>query len=194
VIGRLALLSWVLLLSACAGKTVRVDDGGGMALISERTAVLAPMQFELEGRVGFSDGKQAGSGEIRWRQERMVDTLDLRVPLAQRSYRVRVEPERATLDDGRGERVAGNVGRLLAPIFGFEVPFDALKLWTRGAAANPESAQLNDSGDLTRVVENGWTIDYRDFKPVGTQRLPHRVFARQGELSVRLNVAEWRVR
>jgi hypothetical protein len=87
VIRRLALLSWVLLLSACASKTVRVDDGGGLALISERTAVLAPMQFELEGRVGFSDGKQAGSGEIRWRQERMVDTLDLRVPLAQRSYR-----------------------------------------------------------------------------------------------------------
>ena len=181
-----------LLLGGCA-TAPKHSRGDVERVLSERSLRFATAgQIVLRGRVGFSDGKQAGSGEITWHQGADDDRIELSVPLAQRRYLLKSDPLSASLNDGRSERVAADADSLLIPIFGFAVPLAKLRHWSRATAAEGAHAGLlNAENAPASLTQNGWQIDYRDYRLVGETLLPHKIVARFGDHSVRLSVAEW---
>jgi outer membrane lipoprotein LolB len=182
----------IALLSSCASAPSRsgAEVAATMALRAQLFAGIE--RIELRGRVGFSDGRNAGSGEILWQQHQQSDNIELSVPLAQARYRLDSGREGAVLDDGRSQRRAPDADALLAAIFGFPVPLADLKQWSHALATpSPFSAVLNPDGTPLTLKQNGWTIEFRDWRRVDGQMMPHKIFARLDEKSVRLSVSEW---
>lgn len=182
----------VTLICSCASLPPR-SSAEINRVMTERAQLFATIgPIVLRGRVGFSDGRNAGSGEIRWGQGELTDSIELGVPLAQARYRLNAGRDGASLDDGRSKRRAPNADALLGSIFGFPVPLTDLKQWSRAVAAPaPFSALLDPEGQPLRLEQNGWTIEFRDWRDVRETPMPHKIFARLGEKSVRLSVSEW---
>ena len=75
----------------------------------------------------------------------------------------------------------------------------ALAAWAAGTRADPAQAgeaelEFTADGQLARLRQSGWTIDYLDWQPVaseGAPALPVRINAARDAARVRLIVDAW---
>lgn len=204
VIGRrclraIAAASLSLWLAACAPIAVRPDASGdrqqGLDAQAGRESLLASQpEWSLSGRVALSQGKDGGSGRIDWRQR--GDDFDIRLsaPITGQSWRVTGSVGKARLEGlPGGVREGVDAEQLLREATGWRIPVDAMARWVRGARA-PGEAVLDFDAQLrpATLQQQGWVVEYRDWDASAPPR-PTRVFARQGEASVRLVVDRWTV-
>ncbi len=189
----------VLGLAACAPVTVRptspTDDARGLAAQADREAMLAAEpDWSFSGRVALSQGKDGGSGRIDWVQRGADFDIRLAAPITRQSWRLQGRAGQVRLEglDG-GVREGSDAEVLLREATGWQIPVDAMARWVRGARA-PGAATLEFDGSLRPVLlhQQGWTVDYRAWDSASPAR-PAKVFARQGEASVRLVIDRWSV-
>jgi outer membrane lipoprotein LolB len=91
-----------------------------------------------------------------------------------------------------GARTGTDAEALLQEATGWRIPVGAMAAWARGARASGTASELGVDA-LARpalLQQDGWTIEYRAWFE-GAPPLPQKVFARQGEASVRLVVDAW---
>jgi outer membrane lipoprotein LolB len=154
-------------------------------------------RWNLQGRVALSNGRRGGSGRIDWQQDGDAYRVALSAPITRQSWRIEGDAGAARLEglDG-GPRVGADATRLLREATGWEIPVRALAAWVRGArAAQAGAAQMEfaDDGHLARLQQDGWTLDYGDWRPssIAGLELPMRVNAERGDARVRLVVDDW---
>ncbi len=192
---RLLLLSLVLALVACVPPPVRrpADAALLQAQIARETALMARPDWTLSGRIAISDGKDGGSGRIDWKQHGADFDIRLSAPVTRQSWRLVREGGRVRLEGLEGGTLQGtDAEALLYQALGWMVPVDALASWARGARASSD-AQLEFGADglPSLLTEDGWSVEYRAWDPVGDPPRPKKVFAAQGESKVRLSVDRW---
>jgi outer membrane lipoprotein LolB len=161
------------------------------------TALSRRAQWNLEGRVALSNGRRGGSGRIDWQQDGDAYRVALSAPVTRQSWRIEGDAGSARLEglDG-GPRVGDDATRLLREATGWEIPVQALASWVRGARATqggPAQLQFAGDGRLARLQQDGWTLDYSDWRqqPAAGVELPMRINAERGEARVRLVVDDW---
>ena len=91
-----------------------------------------------------------------------------------------------------GTREGDDAEALLLEATGWRIPVTAMAAWARGARA-PGARRARQStrrAGRRDSAQQGWTIEYRGWF-AGEPPLPQKVFARQGEASVRLVVDAW---
>jgi len=190
----LPLLVAALVLAACAPASLRRAERAELAAQAEReAALLALPAWGLVGRIAFDDGRDNGSGRIEWRERGEQFEIVLSAPVSRRSWRLSGGPDGALLEglDG-GPRRGASAERLLAREVGWSIPLAQLRAWARGLRAGTGARLGFREGTLpAELVEDGWTIEYRDWFEALEPALPRRVFAAQGERSVRLVVERW---
>jgi len=146
----------------------------------------------FRGRVALSQGENGGNAGIRWRQRGPDFDIELSAPVTRQSWRLRSQGGRILLEGLEGgTREGSDAESLLLEATGWRIPVTAMSAWARGARASG-AAELG-SGAQARpasLLQQGWTIEYRGWFP-GEPPLPQKVFARQGEASVRLVVEAW---
>jgi outer membrane lipoprotein LolB len=188
----------VLWLGACTPLTVRpeangVDQERGLAAQAARESALsAQPDWSFSGRVALSQGKDGGSGRIEWRQRGNDFDIRLSAPITGQSWRVTGGAGKARLEGlAGGVREGSDAEALLHEATGWRIPVDAMARWVRGARA-PGEASLDFDGQLRpgTLHQHGWAVEYRDWEVADPPR-PTRVFARQGEASVRLVIDRW---
>lgn len=191
------------LLTACATRPTRAplpaaERGAALAAQQQREAALATQpQWQLQGRVGLSNGERGGSGRIEWQQDDANYSVALSAPITRQSWRVSGDGTSVRLEGLKGGTRTGNdAGVLLRESTGWEIPVAALSSWVRGARARREGvAQLQFSADgrLARLQQGGWTLDYDDWRadPGLGIELPGRVNAQHDQARVRLVVDTW---
>jgi outer membrane lipoprotein LolB len=191
--------SAVLLLQACAGGPPRRPASAVAAPLSAHEARAIQIgDFELEGRVALSDGRDGGSGRLRWQQGGALLQVGFNSGLAGRHFELRSGPEGAELSDNRGlRRQDQDVDRLLREAWGIEVPVHALSYWMRGARQPDHDGliKLDDGGLPIQLQQHGWQVDYLRWQEP-TERLPAlptKLYARRGNQSVRLLVQRWSI-
>lgn len=187
-----------LALAGCATARIEapaVPADAAQALQARREAALgAARDWGLEGRIAISNGRDAGSGRIDWRQSGERFDITLTAPVTGQGWRLSGEPGHATLDGlPGGPREGRDAEALLREATGWDIPVRALPAWVRGLRADPASAvaEFAADGRLARLSEGGWTITYAWPPAAGVQPMPTRIEARRGDARVRLVVDRW---
>jgi outer membrane lipoprotein LolB len=101
----------------------------------------------------------------------------------------------------RGDKLEGEAARLvLAQQLGFAPPLDALRYWILGVPApgDAATAEVRDAaGVLTAFSQQGWQLQFEEFRPQPTARgavqVPARLLAQHAELRLRLVVDSWQL-
>jgi outer membrane lipoprotein LolB len=173
-----ALAATVLLaLTACAELTPREGTQG--------------IEFELTGRIAVRYDNEGSSGNIAWRHASHDDEMLITSPLGQGVARITRKGDAVTLtaSDGRVYH-ARDAETLTEKVLKFRVPLAGLADWIRGRAApGPALATRDAQGRLTRLVQDGWRIDYLAYADNGA--LPSRLRLTYPGIELRLAVGEW---
>ncbi len=187
---RLGLLTLLLALTACAVKAPR---GDGQWRPVEGMLPAEVDHFQLAGRLAVSDGRDGGSAGFLWTQRGDRFEVELRQPVSQRTWRLSGDSRGALLEGGDGgPRRGPSAEALLQEVLGWQVPVASLRAWVRGLASDDSPVlerATDDRGRLSRLVQDGWQVDYRDW--LGDSDWPLRINASRPPYNVRLVIRDW---
>ena len=192
-LGGVATTLVVLLLVACAPVSQRPLVVGDEATQEAREVELARYStWSFTGRLAVSEGNNGGNARIEWRQNGPDFDIQLSTPITRQSWRLRQLAGKASLEGLHGGVREGTDGEaLLLDATGWRIPLTAMATWIRGARApGPSDLSFDDHGLPATIKQDGWAVEYRGWF-AQTPALPEKVFARQGEASVRLVVEHW---
>ncbi|MGN6092511.1 MAG: lipoprotein insertase outer membrane protein LolB, partial [Luteibacter jiangsuensis] len=181
---RIAPVLVLCLLAACATTRAPVRQPGDaltLGLQEQREKALGDTDhWTLEGRLSVSNGKDSGSGSLTWRQDGARYEFTVRAPVTGRSFRLTGGPEGAELEglDG-GPRRGPDAESLMASAVGWQIPMVELKRWVLGLRADGGAADIAFGADRlpSRIVQDGWTVDYKQWDAARQPPMPSKVFA-----------------
>lgn len=185
-----------LALCACAPLRLREDDATLGAQREREAAVLAQTRWQLSGRIAVSNGEDGGNADVEWQQDGERYDLRLRAPVTGKNWRLHGDARSATLEGVREQAVTGGTAaELLAREANWQLPVAELEYWVRGLRAPKGRAELtfDEAQRPAKLLQSGWTIEYRDYFADREPALPRKVFATKGKQRVRLFVEDWRV-
>lgn len=161
----------------------------------QRVALLSPIdRFTLQGRV--ASGALGFKADLRWKQH-ADGRFEMRVSgpfgagaaeLAGDSQEVRVR----TGDDAA--TLTTDPEAWLEQALGVRLPVSGLRWWALGLPApTSESQVLLDPihGRALRIVQNGWELEYLEYRQAGARELPRRIAAQNGDTRVRVLADQW---
>lgn len=184
------------MLEAAQADRLRLLAGDGAD-----TADCSRQPLQLDGRLALSNGRDGGSGRMRWVQGTGRYSFELAAPVTRQSWRLSGDAGGATLSglDG-GPRSGADADALLRATTGWDIPVQALRCWLLGLPADSGRYGEADLGfdahrQLVRLEQAGWTIDYAGWQPLSqlNTELPLRVQVRRGDARVRLIVDGWAI-
>lgn len=174
---RLAILSLVVALAACAG----LPTGGSVP------------DYDLLGRLFVGQDGPSFSAHLRWSHVGGEDRIWLMTPLGQTLAYIEDTPRGATLTTADQQQYhAGSVEGLTRKGLGWALPLAELRHWVRGRAVpGLEAADVQTAADgtLLELKQAGWHVT---FTAADTGRLPRRLTLTQGRQQIRLVIDEWR--
>ncbi len=183
-----------LVATACTTTAPRQgSDATLLAAQAAREAALAGQaNWTLAGRLSVSADGEGGNGRIEWRQRGGDFEIRLSAPVTRKSWRLLSVDGQVALEGLEGGTRAGaDAETLLMEATGWRIPLAALGAWARGArASGPATVEFTPEGLPALIVQQGWQVEYREWDAADPAR-PRRVFARQGESTVRLVVDTW---
>lgn len=185
------------LLTACA-PAVRIKANASL-LRAQRARELQLAQadhWQLQGRLGVSDGQHGGSGSFSWIQDGEQYTFVLRAPITGKSFRLSGGPDGARLDGlDQGPLRGEDAETLMRRALGWEVPLRDLRAWVLGLRAPHVPAQLSfGENHLPALLhQDGWTVDYRQWDDTRQPPLPTRVYASKPPYKVKLSIESWQL-
>ena len=197
---RLVALALPLLLAACVPPAVRVKGDAGLLdaqFARERTLARAD-HWELQGRLGVSNGKDGGSGSFSWTQNGEQYEFVLRGPaISGMNFRLSGGPDGALLEGVEHGPLRGpDAEALMHKALGWEVPLRDLRAWVLGLRADSGPAELSFGENRLPALlqQDGWTVDYREWDEARQPPLPTKVFAGKPPFKVKLSIESWQFR
>lgn len=180
-------------LAACVSAPVH--ETPAVPWPERRAALQAESSFALHGRVAISTPGAGFNASLRWQQQGEVSQVSLDGPLGVGGAQIEVGHGNFALRTSRGEHLEGDAARVaLEQRLGFPLPLAELRYWIRGVPAPGVAAdEVLDEGRqrITRLVQQGWAIDYNEYLEGAAGSLPRRVSAQRGDTRVRVVVDRW---
>ena len=181
----LAGLLAVLLVAGCA--TTPAPRGSQSAA--------AMTAWQLNGRVSLTRGEEGWHAGLYWQEQ--ADTFYLRVsgPLGQGGFQLNGDARGIVLVDADGQRfIAQDVDALLVQVTGWQLPVKGLRYWIRGLpapAAGKAQATRDEVGQLLRLEQSGWTVNYQRYQLIGDVLLPVKLQLLHADIAVRIVIDQW---
>lgn len=153
------------------------------------------MQFRLEGRMSVRTPDQTFSGSVSWVRTNGEETLLLSGPLGQGAAEIRRQDGHVTLKtaDG-GEIIEDSDERLMERVLGLRLPLQGLVYWLSGQPRPGMAfkAGTDQEGRVESLDQDGWHIEYGQFRRYDAHWRPGRIFAKRGDsLQFRFVVDNW---
>jgi outer membrane lipoprotein LolB len=189
----LALALLFVLVGGCS-SSVPMRAGADDPLAARRAALAALADWSYAGRAALSDGRNAVTVRIDWRQRGDSYEVTLRAPVSGETWRLHGDRTGAVLEGGGGApRRDRDAEALLRREAGYRVPLTALTDWARGVSHDPGAAAVAVDADGLpgKIAEAGWQISLRDYDLSQSPPLPRALEAEQGRFRVRLAIASW---
>ena len=187
----------MLLLVGCAPLPVRLHETTPAAQVAQETRereLASRTQWTVVAHLGVSNGRDAGSGELEWRQDGEAYNFIVRAPVTGKTWRLAGDAHRAVLEGVDAQPSEdSDAERLLHDHVGWDVPIGALRAWVLGlrAPATAASIRYNDMNLPALLEQDGWKVEYLDWFTDRTPALPRRVFATRGQTRVKLAIETW---
>lgn len=160
-----------------------------------RVAQLAAIdRFTLQGRV--ASGALGFKADLRWKQH-ADGRYEMRVagPFGARAAELAGDAREVTVRTGEGvTSLTTDPETWLQQALGVRLPVSGLRWWALGLPApGSEHHVLLDpaQGRALRIAQNGWTLDYLEYRRSATLDLPRRIEARNGDTRVLVLADQW---
>lgn len=178
----------VLLLSGCMTRPTR--PGLPPQPIA---ATAAPTHWTLEGKIAVSDGRESGSGRVKWLQQGDQYSIVMRAPVSGQSWRLSGGRGFSQLEGVKPTPVIGDSAQqLLRRELGWELPVGEMADWIFAVGLSDRAiTQRDGQGAPLKVHDAGWQLEYRDWQVAEGVRFPRRITARRGVHQVRLVIQRW---
>lgn len=141
--------------------------------------------WAFDGRLALTSGEDNLSGQLSWRHGAGTDELDLRTPLGQTVARIVRDPDGVTLETSDARYRAPDAEALTRERLGVAIPLSGLAWWVAG---RPDPARPYTSNLPGGIVQDGWTIAYRDRFADGR---PRKIDATRADLRLKLVIDAW---
>lgn len=183
-------------LSGCAGltSTPGASPPATGPWLVRRVPLESLQRWDITGRISVIQGDEGWHGSVRWRQTVNGYAIDMVGPLGQGRIAIDGDDRQVRLQTGDGrELIAASADNLLREATGLAVPIDGLFYWIRGLPAPGDTTELtgDEEGRLTRLVQDGWAIEFTRYTAVEDLQLPVRIVAQQDDLQVKLAINSW---
>jgi outer membrane lipoprotein LolB len=188
--GRILAGVLVLLLAACATiapQPSATDEATGHGPIKT---------VAFSGRIAVRQPSGSDTGKIEWVDEKVRQHIELLTPLGSTVASITQTQGlvRVVLSDSR-EYSASDAEQLTRQVLGYPLPLEGLSWWIRGepAPTGPAEVRRGNNGLPQSISQDGWKLDYAEWRPVGERFLPGRMRLQQGHLDIRLVIDRWQL-
>ena len=184
------LLAGLLAVLLLAGCTTTPSPRGSPA-----AATLSAWQFN--GRVSLTRGEEGGHASLYWQEQAGSFNLGVSGPLGQGGFQLNGDARGVVLVDADGQTFAAqDADALLVQVTGWQLPVSGLRYWIRGLpepAAGKVQAIRDEAGQLHRLEQSGWTINYQRYQVVDGISLPAKLQLAREDVAVRIVIDQWQL-
>ncbi|OED44988.1 outer membrane lipoprotein LolB [Endozoicomonas sp. (ex Bugula neritina AB1)] len=153
--------------------------------------------WALTGRLGLTVPDRSGSMSIEWLQDEQHYSIFLDGPFGQSLAQIKGSRLGVSARVSDEEEVFGATPEyLMRRLTGWDLPVSSLKYWVRGVPApkgKPEVI-LNNQGYPKQIIQQGWQIDYLNYRDEGITQMPVRLKAANGDIRMTLVVRFWQLK
>lgn len=183
-------------LAACASLQGRAPSGPpDEAAWSARVNRLATLtDWELNGRVAVADGKDGGSGSLDWKQDGDVVNFDFRGPLGAGAAHIQGTGDALWVRTSRGDDfVTSDPERDFAERLHMPLPVLSMRYWMLGLPdpGTTYDKQVDARGELVRLEQRGWQVEYLGYADVQGYSLPIRLTLTRDTVRIKLVMDAW---
>lgn len=137
--------------------------------------------WNYSAKVGVTTPRAKEQANLVWRFSDQAHSVRLFGPLGVGAIRIEFDRFGVVLSDNKGVLHRGrSAEELLTRIVGWPIPIDALNYWLFALPKpdQPFRYQLDDAGQVSVLEQQGWSIQYSNYKPYGAdQVLPRKLVA-----------------
>jgi outer membrane lipoprotein LolB len=151
--------------------------------------------WQLRGKMNLRVPGDSETVRVSW--DNQADSYDIRLSgtLGMGATWIRGDHSSVRLEQGGQEPVvAATPEELVYTQLGREIPISELRYWVRGLPAPyplPEHMAFTPTGVLSHIDQSGWSIQYSDYRAVGSWNLPGKILASRDDLRLTLLVSHW---
>lgn len=120
-----------------------------------------PQKFSINGKIGVTTPKQAGSAFYVWTQDGQNFAIQLAGALNAGQTNISYNGQTATLTNDKGTLHADSPEQLLAQATGWQAPISQLPYWLMGQAAPSDNqTQMDRQQRLSHAQNGAWQADF----------------------------------
>lgn len=196
----LFLSAGLLLLAGCSflGPRENVGGQGDEALWNAHKAQVTSIDgWQIDGKLGVRAPNDSGSGVLFWLQRRDYYDIRLSGPMGRGASRLTGHEGDSVLEvANQGRFEAASPEQLLKEQIGWKLPVSHLQWWVRGLPAPDSKSRLTLNADsrLYHLEQDGWQVDYGDYREQDGYWLPERLKLTSDELDITLVIKDWQPR
>ncbi len=190
---------WILalLLAGCAAPRIELTEDQRQIAWAEREVQLQSIDtWNLRARSVITVDEAVYSLGLGWKRQRDSFTIILEAPFGQGVFRIESDPAirpRYSLLYPEGQILRNqNPEALLEQAVGWSLPVSGLRHWMVGlpAPGSEYSSQLDRSGRLASLEQDGWSIRYQDYFE-DDPNLPRKLLLERAQIELRIVVDSW---
>lgn len=154
-------------------------------------------QFEVQGKIGFSEGKKGGSANFMWMEDGKNFDIRLYGPFGAGAVKIQNESDGLIiLTDAEGRSYSGkDAETLLIKTTGWDIPVSGLRYWLKGVPApysKPEDVVFSKpKGQLESFIQDGWTVQYQGYRQVKNHWVPKALTLHHGNIRLKVIFKRW---
>lgn len=183
-------------LSACAVSPTQSRIDAVPQWSTRLTALESVARWTFNGRASIYDGKQAWHVNLTWQQDGPSFDLRFNGPLASGAAHLFGNETETTLQlSNQVIHVAPTPEMLLQRELGVWLPVGHLQYWLLGRPdpAYPLAGEWDHVGQLLRMTQDGWDIEYREYATATTPALPRKIEITHPQLRVKIVIDQWQL-
>lgn len=149
--------------------------------------------FNLKGKIGVQANRNSFSGSLHWQHALEIDNIAIFSPLGSQVADIKKTPTFVTLTDNQGQAITEkNAEALTEKVLGWQLPLAGLSDWVLG---RPKQSALSDrewdaDGKLIKLTQNGWQIEYMEYKKIDAYQLPAKMHLQHGNVKIKLVIQQ----
>jgi len=151
--------------------------------------------WQLNGRIVVSDADSAWNARVIWQQRPQTYQLVFNSPVGGAMRLIGTEHQVVMNTADNKTYTADTPEQLAKQVLKVEVPVQYLHAWIRGIPAPTQKKLeyvLNKHGQLSRLEQAGWTVDFKRYASVDGIYLPDKLFLQKQDYRVKIVVNKWK--
>lgn len=193
---KILLIIIILFLSGC-GTLYGPPPPGTHYLTKQerRQQLMAINSWDMYAALGVRFANKNTMAHFYWLQAGNDFTINIFTPLNIGGVKITGNKKQVILWRSATDKITAKTpGQLMHQELGWSLPLFNMKYWVLGLAAPhiPYHAKYDSYNHLNYLQQQGWKIEYADFRSINGIDLPRKIWLENPRLQVKLVVEKWR--